>query len=162
MPCNLWNGYILKITINKFYVLWNWVISVQSMFMVESATTLYGANSVTAWIQVRVESSGGIVCACAICRAWFLCVMSKCRCDCDVYHIPGLVFIGLGYMMRVLWMGVASVEWGFYYYYHYCYCYCVESREFGAPRLPGFILLGSFSGALLVVSILDIVYDCHL
>ena len=59
MPCNLWNGYILKITINKFYVLWNWVISVQSMFMVESATTLYGANLVTAWIQVRVESSGG-------------------------------------------------------------------------------------------------------
>ena len=27
--------------------------------MVESATTLYGANLVTAWIQVRVESSGG-------------------------------------------------------------------------------------------------------
>ena len=30
------------------------------------------------------------------------------------------------------------------------------------PRLPGFFLLGGFSGALLVVSILGIVYDCHL
>ena len=31
-----------------------------------------------------------------------------------------------------------------------------------APRIPRFILLGSFSDTLLVVSILDIVYDCHL
>ena len=31
-----------------------------------------------------------------------------------------------------------------------------------APRLPRFILLGSFSDTLLVVSILHIVYDCHL
>ena len=31
-----------------------------------------------------------------------------------------------------------------------------------APRLPTFILLLSFSGTLLVVSILDIVYGCHL
>ena len=41
---------------------------------------------------------------------------------------------------------------------------CVQSRELGArtPRLPRFILLGSFSDTLLVVSILDIVYDCYL
>ena len=31
-----------------------------------------------------------------------------------------------------------------------------------APRLPRFILLGSFSDTLLVVLILDIVNDCHL
>ena len=31
-----------------------------------------------------------------------------------------------------------------------------------APRLSGLIVLGSFSGALLVGPILDIVYDCHL
>ena len=30
------------------------------------------------------------------------------------------------------------------------------------PRLPGFFLLGGFSDTLLVVSILGIVYDCHL
>ena len=30
------------------------------------------------------------------------------------------------------------------------------------PRLPGFILLLSFGGTLLVVSILGVVYDCHL
>ena len=41
---------------------------------------------------------------------------------------------------------------------------CVQSQESGtqAPRLPRLILLGSFSETLLVVSILDIVYDCHL
>ena len=41
---------------------------------------------------------------------------------------------------------------------------CVESRELGrgAPHLPRFILLGSFSDTLLLVSILDIVYECHL
>ena len=41
---------------------------------------------------------------------------------------------------------------------------CVQSREIGvwAPRLPRFILLGSFSDTLLVVPILGIVYDCHL
>ena len=45
---------------------------------------------------------------------------------------------------------------------------CVQSRELGtcAPRLPRFILLVSFRDTLLVVSILDIVYDfqitrCH-
>ena len=31
-----------------------------------------------------------------------------------------------------------------------------------APRLPRFILLKSFSDTLLVVSILDRVFDCHL
>ena len=31
-----------------------------------------------------------------------------------------------------------------------------------APGLSGFILLGSFSGTLLEVSILGMVYDCHL
>ena len=38
----------------------------------------------------------------------------------------------------------------------------VESRELGVrePRLPRFILLGTFSYTLLVVLIL--VYDCHL
>ena len=35
---------------------------------------------------------------------------------------------------------------------------CVQGRELGA-RLPRFILLRSFSGTLLVVSTLDIVYD---
>ena len=40
---------------------------------------------------------------------------------------------------------------------------CVQSRGLGAcvPHLPGFILLVSSSDTLLVVSILDIVYDCH-
>ena len=32
----------------------------------------------------------------------------------------------------------------------------------GAPRLPGSILMGGFNGALLVVLILGMVYDCHL
>ena len=32
----------------------------------------------------------------------------------------------------------------------------------GAPHLPGLIVLGGFSGALLVGPILDIVYDCYL
>ena len=32
----------------------------------------------------------------------------------------------------------------------------------GAPRLLGFILLLGCSGALLVVSALDVVWDCHL
>ena len=41
---------------------------------------------------------------------------------------------------------------------------CVLSREVDtrAPRHPRFILLGSFIDPLLVVSILEIVYDCHL
>ena len=44
----------------------------------------------------------------------------------------------------------------------------VQSQELDAraPRLPRFILLGSFSDTLLVVFILDmifiLVYDCHL
>ena len=40
----------------------------------------------------------------------------------------------------------------------------VQSRELGvrASCLPRFMLLGSLSDTLLVVSILDIVYDCHL
>ena len=40
---------------------------------------------------------------------------------------------------------------------------CVQGRGLGARarRLPGFILPGSFSGILLVVSILDMVHDCH-
>ena len=41
---------------------------------------------------------------------------------------------------------------------------CVQGRELSARALylPWFILLASFSDTLLVVSILDIVYDCHL
>ena len=41
---------------------------------------------------------------------------------------------------------------------------CVQSRELEAcaPRPQRFILLESFSDTLLVVSILDIFYDCHL
>ena len=52
-----------------------------------------------------------------------------------------------------------------------CVCVCVggglcvvpkvESSA-RAPRLPRFILLVSLSDTLLVVSILEIVYDCHL
>ena len=40
----------------------------------------------------------------------------------------------------------------------------VQNRGLGAcaPRPPGFILLVGFGGALLVVSILGIVQDCHL
>ena len=38
----------------------------------------------------------------------------------------------------------------------------LRARRACAPRLPRFILLGSFSGTLVMVSILDIVYDCHL
>ena len=38
---------------------------------------------------------------------------------------------------------------------------CAESREFGASahQLPRFVVLGNFSDTLLVVSILDMVYD---
>ena len=41
---------------------------------------------------------------------------------------------------------------------------CFQNRELGAraSRLLRFILLVSFNDTLLVVSILDIVYDCHL
>ena len=41
---------------------------------------------------------------------------------------------------------------------------CTQSRELNAhaPRLPRFILQGSFCDALLVISILDVIYDCHL
>ena len=41
---------------------------------------------------------------------------------------------------------------------------CVQGRELSARalHLPRLILLASFSDTLLVVSILDIVYDCHL
>ena len=41
---------------------------------------------------------------------------------------------------------------------------CVQGRELcaWAHRLPRFTLLVSFRDALLVVSILDLVYDCHL
>ena len=41
---------------------------------------------------------------------------------------------------------------------------CVQGREPDArvSRLPMIILLGGYSDTLLVVSILDIVYDCHL
>ena len=44
------------------------------------------------------------------------------------------------------------------------YGLCPETKyqHLGAPRLPRFILLGSFSDTLLVVSILDMIYDCHL
>ena len=40
---------------------------------------------------------------------------------------------------------------------------CAQSRELGgrAARLLRFILLVSFSDTLLVVSMVDIVYDCH-
>ena len=40
---------------------------------------------------------------------------------------------------------------------------CVQGRGLGARarHLPRFILPGSFSDILLVVSILDMVYDCH-
>ena len=41
-------------------------------------------------------------------------------------------------------------------------CQKLRARRVGAPRLPKFILLVSLSDTLLVVSILDIVYDCHL
>ena len=41
---------------------------------------------------------------------------------------------------------------------------CVHGRGpgAGAPRLLGFILLEGFSGTLLAVSILYMVYDCNL
>ena len=38
----------------------------------------------------------------------------------------------------------------------------VESSARRAPRFPRFILQGGSSSALLVVSVLDMVYDCHL
>ena len=44
----------------------------------------------------------------------------------------------------------------------YGLCQKLRARRVGAPRLPKFILLVSLSDTLLVVSILDIVYDCHL
>ena len=41
---------------------------------------------------------------------------------------------------------------------------CAQSQEVDArvPRHSRFILLGKFNDTLLVVLILDIVYDCHL
>ena len=44
------------------------------------------------------------------------------------------------------------------------YGLCPGSRDWCvlAPHLPGFMLLVSFSGTLLVVLILDMVCDCHL
>ena len=40
---------------------------------------------------------------------------------------------------------------------------CVQGRGLGAHASPsGFFLLGGFGGTLLVVSVLGIVYDCHL
>ena len=39
------------------------------------------------------------------------------------------------------------------------YGLCPKYRPRRAPRLPGFILLRSFSDTLLVVSVLDIVYE---
>ena len=44
------------------------------------------------------------------------------------------------------------------------YGLCPRSRAWRGcvPRLPRFIPMGSFSGTLLAVSILDIVYDYHL
>ena len=41
--------------------------------------------------------------------------------------------------------------------------WAIQSREIGARASPSVvILLGRFSDTLLLVSILDIVYDCHL
>ena len=41
-------------------------------------------------------------------------------------------------------------------------CSRSRARREHAPRFPRFILIGSFSDTLLVVSILDMAYDCHL
>ena len=59
------------------------------------------------------------------------------------------VFVGLGMALSRLWEACGL---------------CPKSRAWRehAPRFPRFILLVSFSDTLLVVSILDIVYDCHL
>ena len=53
---------------------------------------------------------------------------------------------------------------GFFYWPSHGFGGSIQSRVLGAraPRLPGFILLVSFSDTLLAVSILGIVYDCHL
>ena len=58
------------------------------------------------------------------------------------------VLFGLGLALSVLWGSLWAVS--------------KVDRSARAPCLPRFILLGSFSDTLLVVSILDIVYDCHL
>ena len=61
------------------------------------------------------------------------------------------MLLGLGVALSGLWEGEACVL-------------STKSRVqyTHAPGLPRFILLVSFSDTLLVVSILDIVYECHL
>ena len=74
---------------------------------------------------------------------------------------------GLGACARLVFWGLSCLR-GFFLAWVWpfqgcwgAYGLCPRSRARRpcAPRLPRFILLGSFSDTLLVVSILDIVYD---
>ena len=97
---------------------------------------------------------------------------------------PGLglgVLVGL--LMGSLWLGVGSFwVWGGWWVAFWCWAFTVwvlfvllvgggggcvlRNKQIisvqRAPCLPRFILVGGFSDTLLVVSILDRVYDCHL
>ena len=86
-------------------------------------------------------------------RFWCLLLVSG-------FHLAGIGMppaVVSPWYWSVLWCGICNLGvWGL--------VGCVQSRGLGAyaSHLPNFILLISFSDTLLVVSILDIVYDCHL
>ena len=71
------------------------------------------------------------------------------------------VFAGSGFVS-------CYADWMFWGFWPFpgcvCLCVCVGGTCGLCPmcRLPRFILLASFGDTLLVVSILDMVYDCHL
>ena len=65
--------------------------------------------------------------------------------------------------LRLLWGGVALVGWPFLGCGRGWLVGCVQSRKLDARASPSkIILLISFGDTLLVVSILNIVYNCHL
>ena len=79
-------------------------------------------------------------------------------------------FAVLGWLL-VVPVGAVGSFWPGVVFSGLCVCVCVwacrlcpklRARCGCTPRLLRFILLVSFSDALLVVSILDKVYDCHL
>ena len=73
--------------------------------------------------------------------------------------IIGLIQLALVPMRGLGLSGLGGWWWG-----GVLWAVCVQGRAPDArvSRLPMIILLGGYSDTLLVVSILDIVYDCHL
>ena len=80
-------------------------------------------------------------------------------CDCHLGLLLHLLMVPVG-RMGLCWPGIAlSGLWG----RGVVTAGCVQGQELSActPHLPTFILLVSFSDTLLVVLILDKLYDCH-